>query len=50
MHKFVTFLVGECITGAGGDGGGRGIFLLILKDYMNGLTNYKNRIFKMIYQ
>lgn len=34
FHSFcsftVTFLVGECITGAGGDGGPRGIFLLIL--------------------
>jgi hypothetical protein len=27
----LTFLVGECITGAGGEGGPRGIFLLILK-------------------
>lgn len=26
-----TFLLGECMTGAGGDGGPRGIFLLILK-------------------
>lgn len=26
-----TFLLGECITGAGGEGGPRGIFLLILK-------------------
>lgn len=26
----VVFLVGECITGAGGDGGPRGIFLLVL--------------------
>lgn len=28
--KSITFLLGECITGAGGDGGPRGIFLLIL--------------------
>ena len=26
----IVFLVGECITGAGGDGGPRGIFLLVL--------------------
>ena len=26
----VSFLVGECITGAGGDGGPLGIFLLVL--------------------
>ena len=26
-----TFLLGECITGAGGDGGPLGIFLLVLK-------------------
>lgn len=26
-----TFLVGECITGAGGDGGALGIFWLILQ-------------------
>lgn len=35
MHKEanipLTFLVGECITGAGGEGGPLGIFLLILK-------------------
>lgn len=35
FHSFcsftVTFLVGECMTGAGGDGGPRGIFLLILQ-------------------
>lgn len=35
FHSFcsftVTFLVGECITGAGGDGGPLGIFLLILQ-------------------
>lgn len=34
FHSFcsftVTFLVGECITGAGGEGGPLGIFLLIL--------------------
>lgn len=29
--KNVTFLLGECMTGAGGEGGPRGIFLLILK-------------------
>jgi len=28
----VTFLVGECITGAGGEGGARGIFVLSLKE------------------
>ena len=28
----ITFRLGECITGAGGEGGPRGIFLLILKD------------------
>lgn len=28
---FETFLVGECNTGAGGEGGPLGIFLLILK-------------------
>lgn len=27
-----TFLLGECMTGAGGEGGPRGIFLLILKN------------------
>jgi hypothetical protein len=27
-----TFLVGECNTGAGGEGGPRGIFVLILKN------------------
>lgn len=27
-----TFLLGECITGAGGEGGPRGIFLLILNN------------------
>ena len=27
-----TFRLGECMTGAGGEGGPRGIFLLILKD------------------
>lgn len=27
-----TFLLGECITGAGGDGGPLGIFLFILKE------------------
>ena len=26
---WVSFLVGECMTGAGGDGGPRGIFLLV---------------------
>jgi hypothetical protein len=31
----LTFLVGECITGAGGEGGPRGIFLLILKHNKN---------------
>ena len=40
--------MGECITGAGGDGGGRGIFLLILKACMNKLTNHKNRVLEMI--
>lgn len=29
--KNVTFLLGECMTGAGGEGGPRGIFLFILK-------------------
>lgn len=29
---FHTFLLGECITGAGGEGGPRGIFLLILNN------------------
>lgn len=29
-NGLLTFLVGECITGAGGDGGPLGIFLLIL--------------------
>lgn len=29
--KLLAFLVGECRTGAGGEGGPRGIFLLILK-------------------
>ena len=28
--KFLTFLLGECMTGAGGDGGPRGIFLFTL--------------------
>jgi len=27
----MTFRVGECITGAGGEGGARGIFWFILK-------------------
>ena len=27
----VTFLVGECSTGAGGEGGPRGILVLVLK-------------------
>lgn len=27
-----TFRLGECMTGAGGEGGPRGIFLLILKN------------------
>lgn len=30
-----TFLLGECMTGAGGDGGPRGIFLLILLENTN---------------
>ena len=28
-----TFLLGECITGAGGEGGPLGIFLFVLKIY-----------------
>ena len=28
----LTFLLGECITGAGGEGGPRGIFLFVLAD------------------
>lgn len=35
MLVFLTFLLGECITGAGGDGGPRGIFLLILLESQN---------------
>ena len=30
-YKSNTFLFGECITGAGGDGGPRGIFLFVLR-------------------
>lgn len=43
FHSFcsftVTFLVGECMTGAGGDGGPRGIFLLILQSQTFTLTH-----------
>ena len=35
----VTFLLGECMTGAGGEGGPRGIFLLVLR---NKLCNESN--------
>ena len=38
-----TFLVGECITGAGGEGGPRGTFLLILK-YDKELVSNKNNL------
>lgn len=30
-YSKITFRLGECMTGAGGEGGPRGIFLLILK-------------------
>lgn len=40
---FHTFLLGECITGAGGDGGPRGIFLLILNNYENNY-NYNQHV------
>jgi len=31
LCALITFLFGECITGAGGDGGPRGIFLFTLQ-------------------
>lgn len=40
---FHTFLLGECITGAGGEGGPRGIFLLILNNEENNYNQYAIR-------
>lgn len=38
LGEIETFLGGECITGAGGEGGARGIFWLILKKLL--LNNF----------
>lgn len=41
----VTFLLGECMTGAGGEGGPRGIFLLILKQiYIHSISIDMSRV------
>lgn len=52
FHSFcsltVTFLVGECSTGAGGDGGPLGIFLLILKKALSILHEIYSALFNVI--
>ena len=48
-QKLRTFLLGECMTGAGGEGGPLGIFLFVLKYRCKCFYNWLKNVSKLGY-